>query len=412
MTYIEFFDEDAVVNICACLAHAPTRVVLLGDKLKRMQRHARRYRELFAQRGQQIEFVCRSVNRNNLPSIVDALTGILERYDDCAFGLTGGEDLCLVAMGIVSERFRDRHIQMHRFNIQSGGIIDCDQDGKLLAEIQHPRLSVAENIRTYGGEVVYDTAVTGGTYSWRWDEEFTQDFEKIWELCRQEGRRWNSRIGVLAAADMLSEAEGGLTVTADLRALKNHLRYTDKKFAPVEALLQQMYEKGLLTGYCCDEETLTFTFKNRQIKKCLTNAGVALELAVCHAAKQVTQDGQPVYGDVLSGVCIDWDGSIRQEGPETRNEIDVMMMHGLVPVFVSCKNGDVQIDELYKLHTVARRFGGQNAKTVLVTTALGQLPNAKYIRTRAEDMGIRIVDNVWQKNGEQLERIVKNFWRN
>ena len=89
-----------------------------------------------------------------------------------------------------------------------------------------------------------------------------------------------------------------------------------------------------------------------------------------------------------------------------------MMMHGLVPVFVSCKNGDVQIDELYKLHTVARRFGGQNAKTVLVTTALGQLPNAKYIRTRAEDMGIRIVDNVWQKNGEQLERIVKNFWRN
>ena len=79
MTYIEFFDDDAVVNVCACLAHAPKRVVILGDKLKRMQRHAKRYRELFAQRGQQIEFVCRSINRNNLQSIVDALTGILER---------------------------------------------------------------------------------------------------------------------------------------------------------------------------------------------------------------------------------------------------------------------------------------------------------------------------------------------
>lgn len=413
MTYIEFFDDDAVVNVCACLAHAPKRVVILGDKMKRMQSHAKRYRELFAQRGQQIEFVCRSINRNNLQSIVDALTQIVERYPDGAFGLTGGEDLCLVAMGIVSERFRDRNVQMHRFNIQSGSIIDCDQDGNVLAYLERPQLTVAENIRIYGGDVVYDTEVPGGTHLWRWDEEFTRDFAALWRLCCREGRAWNSRIGVLAAADMLSETKDTpLTVTAQLRTLKNHLRYTDKKFASVEALLQQLYEAGLLTQYCCDQQTLTLTFKNKQIRKCLTNAGVVLELVICWAAKQATHDGQPVYGDVLSGVCIDWDGSVRQAGAETRNEIDVMMMHGLVPVFVSCKNGDVQIDELYKLNTVAHRFGGQYAKKVLVTTALKQLPNASYIRTRAADMGIRLVENIWKKDEQQLQKIVQNLWRN
>ena len=31
LTYIEFFDHSAVENICACLAQAPARVILLGD---------------------------------------------------------------------------------------------------------------------------------------------------------------------------------------------------------------------------------------------------------------------------------------------------------------------------------------------------------------------------------------------
>ena len=44
---------------------------------------------------------------------------------------------------------------------------------------------------------------------------------------------------------------------------------------------------------------------------------------------------------------------------ETKNEIDVMLMRGVVPVFVSCKNGAVKMDELYKLDTVAQRFGGR-----------------------------------------------------
>ena len=41
--------------------------------------------------------------------------------------------------------------------------------------------------------------------------------------------------------------------------------------------------------------------------------------------------------------------------PEMVNEIDVMMMHGMQPVFISCKNGSVETEELYKLLKTARR---------------------------------------------------------
>ena len=44
------------------------------------------------------------------------------------------------------------------------------------------------------------------------------------------------------------------------------------------------------------------------------------------------------------------------------NEVDLILLHSTVPVFVSCKNRFVSSDELYKLDSVSRRFGGKYAK--------------------------------------------------
>lgn len=107
----------------------------------------------------------------------------------------------------------------------------------------------------------------------------------------------------------------------------------------------------------------------------------------------------PVYHDVMNGVVIDWDGDIHECGVEdnfdTRNEIDVLMMHHFVPIFVSCKNGYVDMEELYKLNTVATRFGGKYAKKVLIATSLNSTGKAgRYLKERAADMKIKILENV------------------
>ena len=92
MTLIEFFEKDAIENICSSLAKAPERVILLGDKQKLMQKHAERYKAILQARDVEVEFICRTVNKNKMQSIIDALSAIVEEYDDCVFDLTGGED--------------------------------------------------------------------------------------------------------------------------------------------------------------------------------------------------------------------------------------------------------------------------------------------------------------------------------
>ena len=39
MTYIEFFDKNAVENISACLISTPDRVIFLGDNAKIMKKY-------------------------------------------------------------------------------------------------------------------------------------------------------------------------------------------------------------------------------------------------------------------------------------------------------------------------------------------------------------------------------------
>ncbi|MBQ4039540.1 MAG: hypothetical protein IJC91_00270, partial [Oscillospiraceae bacterium] len=59
------------------------------------------YKEMLRKRGHDVEFTCRTINRNDLSDIVEELTRVIETYDDCLIGLTGGEDLSIVAAGIV-----------------------------------------------------------------------------------------------------------------------------------------------------------------------------------------------------------------------------------------------------------------------------------------------------------------------
>ena len=129
MTYVEFYDNNEAENICACLAYAPERLILVGPKGDLLEDRKQRYQALLDLRNIKPEIICRTVNRNQIKVIIDQLSELVETYDDIAFDLTGGEDLYLTAVGIVTERYSARNIQMHRFNFQSGTVYDCDLDG-------------------------------------------------------------------------------------------------------------------------------------------------------------------------------------------------------------------------------------------------------------------------------------------
>ena len=170
----------------------------------------------------------------------------------------------------------------------------------------------------------------------------------------------------------------------------------DKSFQNNQGIIGSLKSKELITVYEDDGETVTVGFKNEQVMRCLSKAGQVLEMKVYKELKNYKgADGEPLFNDVMNGVQIDWDGNLEEEGEwgdtGTKNEVDVIAMNNAKPLFVSCKNGKFDANELYKLKTVAERFGGTYAKMMLVAT---KIPSNKYksFMQRAIDMNIEVIE--------------------
>ena len=414
MTYIEFFDKTASENVSACLTYAPERVIFVGDNAKHMQRSIGRYAKVFENRGIKIEFLFKTVSKSNLDGAIRILSEIVETYDDCVFDITGGEEILNLALGVVYARYPEKNIQIHRFNLRNNMVYDCDSDGQTIYR-ETPTLSVQENVQIYGGDI------TGNkTCTWDMTPDFCRDIDLMWAFCKKNVRYWNMQIGIFAAVEETGyTGPDGLVTTASRSALNHYLQQRKVKYKKAPGIINYLLKQGLLTLFEDEDETIvTVGYKNEQVKKCLTKAGQALEMKVFAVARQIRdEDGAPVYDDAMNGVVIDWDGQFHDEQREhvydTENEVDVVLMHDMVPVFISCKNGIVTSDELYKLNTVAERFGGPYSKKVLIATALSLIGEAgDYLRQRAQDMRITLIENVQELDDETLEKKLKNLWRN
>ena len=267
MTYIEFLVKDAAENICSALTNPPDQVILIGDKAKLLKNHAARYAQFFEKRGIQIRFSYRTVNRNQIQSIIDTLSELVETYDDCVFDLTGGEELYLVATGIVFGRYPEKKIRMHRFNIRNNTIYDCDQDGITIYNGELLPLTVEENIRIYGGDIVYDDQKPDTTHRWNMDAEFKADVARMWDICRKDVREWNVQMGIFAAAELFCDENSSLTVVAPTSELMGHLNVSSSRFLRQNRILRELKAGGLLQTFHTDNQFVTITYKKRAGQK-------------------------------------------------------------------------------------------------------------------------------------------------
>ena len=403
-TYVEFFDRTSVENICACLISTPKSVVLVGTDEKELNRVICIYEKMFEKRNRTVRFAKELLPNWNTEEIIKTLEKIRNEHENCIFGITGGEERVIYALGRLSERYGD--IQVHRVNIQDNEVYDCDMDGKT---IEHgvPQLSVEENIRIYGGKIMYGDVHSERTYTWDLEkDDFETDIQAMWEICRDYFRPWNKQTG--AFKHMVEDGttnEDGIVVTAK--------KPDGKSYYINEDVRKRLEEARLATIEIGTDKTYTVTYKNLQVKRCLTQEGLALELKVYLTAKRLGGE-TPIYNDVVNGVLIDWDGippKKEKEHANTKNEIDVLAMHNMIPIFISCKNRDyMEIDELYKLSTVADRFGGKYAKKVLVVRELKDDKFRETLLQRAKDMEIEVIIGTDITNDDHLKDRLEKMW--
>ncbi len=408
MTVVEFYDGVAISNMISCLAIKPERVVFVGDK-KAIKDHKPVYERFVQRHNLNIEFSFRPVDRNKIDNIIDVLTDIVQTQDEYIFDLTGGDDLVLVAMGVVYEKYKDsKKILMHRINITTGSVADCDRDG-ILAVTRMPKLSVEDNIMIYGGDIA-PFSEDGGTYAWDFNDDFVKDVKVLWDICREKPWLWNTfttSLGCVAKdyCPKSYQLEFAAKKPSDKGNSKNK---ADNEIVWVQEYIREFLKHGFIRKYREDKDgNVSFSFRDAQIKRCLTKAGTVLELITSIYCSEVENKDGRLFDDVATGVMIDWDAEFHAENDvikDTENEIDVILMHGLVPVFVSCKNGQYDDEALYKLETVAGRFGGPYAKKVLISTYYGKENNDdhEHFVQRAKDMDIQLIQKAHKLTREEF----------
>ena len=109
------------------------------------------------------------------------------------------------------------------------------------------------------------------------------------------------------------------------------------------------------------------------------------------------------YKDCCTGIELDWDDRDLHGASDPFNELDVVMTHGYIPYFVSCKNTQVAKEYLYEIMTMTRHYGGAYAIPVMVSTDVGK----DGVRARAKEMGVVLVDTVGEMPAETFSKELK-----
>ena len=118
---IEFFDEEPIEILITCTHFHMAKVICFGYKpimtLEGRGKLKRSHKVLCGDHD--MEFV--EVPYGDLNEIVEIMDGVLAREygagNQCFFDLTGGGDLILVAMGILSAKYPT---PLHSFNVSTG----------------------------------------------------------------------------------------------------------------------------------------------------------------------------------------------------------------------------------------------------------------------------------------------------
>ena len=400
MTIIEFFEKSPFENMISCITAKPDKVIFLGDKTQ-IDKTLPIYERFLKNKNIQTQLISKHINKHDLKDIVNKLTEIIQTEKDCVFDITGGEDLVILGCGIVFATYRSQYpIKLQRFDLENGKIIDCDCDDEVSFKGAFS-VTVEELISLYGGVVLPEKPQPPI------DAE-KQDIDVLWALACNKLKTWNNSVKYLKEFEKRSYDK--MNINLALSELKNDIADYHLKISSYSFFLQELSQKGIINRLHISDENISYRYKNSLVRRCLNSPGDILEMKVLFEARRLQENGKPFFDSCYIGVNIDWDGIIYNSN-ETKNEIDVILIRALTPIFISCKIGEISEIETYKLWTVAERFGGKFVKKVLIASDF-EMKNEKAeiaFCNRAKDMGITFITDAAKMTEHDWETTLKSL---
>ena len=382
-TLIELYDERPIENVLGTEVFRPEETVFVCPAEVAEDREMRRSLEAyFTHRGCPARVTFEASSLLDAVKVEKTLRRVLESREDCAIDIAGGTDAALFAAGAVSGSVpvftysRKRNMFFEIKNAPFARSLPCPV-----------RLDAASCFLMAGGELQPGRA----------DNETLRErlpqIEKLFGVYAVYHRVWNKQVSyfqqISSSSDPGCGAGGARTEKAD------HGQVTAD-----EGLLRALAEAGLIFDLALDEETVSFRFADPQVRFWLRDMGSALELQVYRACVLAG-----CFDDVVLSAVVNWRAGIKRDA--VTNEIDVMAVRGVQPVFISCKTCEIKTEALNELAILRDRFGGKGSRAVIVTSAPGARGRA-VMRQRAAELGIEVIE--W--NDLALDRLIPRLKAN
>ena len=400
-TLIELYDQEPIYNYLAATVFEPDKVCFIGDYESLdidAVSAADGYKSLM---GLECKFSFVYADSNNYDEmrrkLKEAVHRETEAGNECFIDVTGGRDLALVAAGSlipydVKIVYYDRSINAFRH----------------LGEERNTEVDVGLSCEAF------ITIAGGAVYSDSRNKKFT---DEEWEIIRKvigiyfKNRDvWNRFIKYLQKV-----AKGENEKVADDLNVDAEFSFDDgggRILKCDENIMRELAGAGIIEylRFSPDKKRVRFSFINEVMAMLLVNEGVWLELAVYLAGIESEK-----FFDVQSSVKFVWDIPSKSETleeivdqPVPRNEVDVVLTRGVLPIFISCKTRMPTNDDLNELYALRKKFGGELVAAVLATTKY--VSKDSPIWERAQEMDISIVDERCFENGritKTLEKITE-----
>ena len=369
-TLIELYDERPVENVLAGEIFRPETIVFLcpteAAQDKVMQR---KMREFFAHRGVKTELVFLESSMYYAQKIKKQLQTVTETYPDCVLDITGGTDAALFAGGALCAEtgipaFTYSRKQNKFFDIHNAPMAE-DLECKVEYSVEDCFLMAGGALRT--GRV--DNAALSA---------YLGDIEPFFNTYMKHRRDWVEIINYIQRVSYVPKDD---PITLDVSGAYEVKGERGTRIRADEPALKDFEEIGFIKDLRFTDDGVSFRFRDEMTRTFLRDVGMVLELYVYKACLD-----SRLFGDVVTSAVVDWDSDHMREG--VTNEIDVMATRGIVPLFVSCKTGDISTEAINELAILRDRFGGNIAKAAIVTAERCRA----ITRHRASELSIEVID--------------------
>lgn len=362
MVQIDFFDTDVVQMLVPVLTLRPDKIFYLYDRRKHLPRHLKHARAAVQEIDDSIVVEYIEADGRDISQVREKIEEIIKKVqgEDIYVDITGGMEL-MIACGY--ELCRKNNLTLLYVDDVNGKIVDV-LNGKVLCKTKELRLD--DYMAAIGAKRLKKSHSEPHPSEYEaicHMAEFLFDHVTQWQLLHQH-----------IATQMAGRTDMEFQVPVFLKHPTTYEKYN------TQVLMKEFCKYGFAKRK--KGKGLRFAFTGNRQREYMINYGVWLELYIYIKAKEV-------FKEVYLGVVIDWDSEDNIDTVD--NEIDVLVMEKSSPVFISCKMKKPSSGDLYEVGYLARRLGGQNAKSVLATTwpvreETGK--NGLYVRMRKMKIGI------------------------